>query len=329
MSGVNDETNSPTSIEDAFRMLRQNDKQAAAPTMGDGNMGEGEGSGSQPGSEAISQEGEEKGQSGTVDGQESGELSEGDIPAGGSATPGEGTGEVDNVLNEQPDDQAIDYGDVSKHYIESTQRLAIDTVNKLFRDNDVTKVSINDLYEKDDHGRVSFKNPDDPDRPFASRAEAQQWCEAFNAQVDSEWKRMVQDQQRAYMKDIQPMLRLMSFAPEFDAMSAQEQKVFDSVVEPYAIKDKSGMVVGYSCDLGNAKQVALNICKSMGVKDDQQDPVPAGNDAGQQSIQGGGPALDAQTSGTGNPQNDNDEPKNLNDAVKKLMEAKKKERNNG
>lgn len=220
----------------------------------------------------------------------------------------------------------IDYNEVGRAYVQSAQNMAIQAVNKLFQDNGVQKVTINDLYEKDDRGRVSFSNPDDPDRPFQSRAEAQSWCDAFNAQVDSEWKRQVQVQTNAYMKDIQPMLRLMDFAPEFDAMTPKQQKVFDQVVEGYAIKDKAGDVIGYSCDLREAKRVALNICNEFG-ETQGTDVQPADTGTGA-AIQGTGPATDAKTSGSSNPQNTNNEPKNLEEAMKMIAEQKKKERKN-
>lgn len=220
----------------------------------------------------------------------------------------------------------IDYNEVGKAYVQSAQNMAVQAVNKLFQDNGVQKVTINDLYEKDDRGRVSFNNPDDPDHPFQSRAEAQSWCDAFNAQVDSEWKRQVQVQANAYMKDIQPMLRLMDFAPEFDAMTPKQQKVFDQVVEGYAIKDKAGDVIGYSCDLREAKRVALNICNEFGeTQETDVSPADAGTGA---AVQSAGPATDAKTSGSSNPQNTNNEPKNLEEAMKMIAEQKKKERKN-
>lgn len=323
LNGVNDGEAKidaePATIEDAFLSLRHGNQQDPDSPMGEGSMGEGGSAGE--GSEDVQAEGEAQGENGNGAIEEPTGSNGNDVPAGGPAAPSATTEEADEV-----DLGQIDYTEVGKEYIKSTQRLAIDAANKLFRDNNVTKASINDLYNKDENGRVSFENPDDPDRPFQSRAEAQQWVDAFNAQVDSEWRRVVQDQQRAYMKDIQPMLRLIDFAPEFEQMSKQEQEVFDSIVDGYAIKDNSGMTIGYSCDLRNAKNVAMNICKNMGISDTGND---AGNSAQKQQLQGGGPAVDAPTSGTGNPQNDVNEPKDLAEAMKMLAEQKKKEKNNG
>lgn len=317
MTGVNEngETQTdtgPTSIEDAMRRLRQGNEQPADTTVGNEGMAAG-GSG-EP--ESIQEEGAEENREGVLDSQGAEGSQQDDDLSGGSAAASQ-----DDSESTESEEEQVDYESVSRAYIESTQKLAIEAANKLFRDNNVTKVSINDLYEKDERGRVSFNNPDDPDRPFQSRAEAQQWCDAFNAQIDAEWKRTVQNNQRGYMNDIQPMLRLMSFAPEFDAMSKKEQEVFDNIVEQYAIKDKTGMTIGYSCDLNNAKQVALNICKNFNEPEQQEK-----TDATDQKIQGGGPALDAKTSGTGNPQNEITDPKNIEEAMKLLNKSKKEKK---
>lgn len=323
MSGANDENpqinNSPITIEDAFRRVQEGDQQAADTSVGDGDLGK---SKEQSGHENISQESSTQSEKGLQHSEQFEGSDESNNDVGGSTDPIEesgGTPQVEETV------EFIDYKSVCRAYIESTQKLAIDATNKLFRDNNVSKITINDLYEKDERGRVSFRNPDDPDRSFQSRAEAQQWCDAFNSQVDAEWRRTAQSFQQGYIKDIQPMLRLMDFAPEFDAMSSQEQKVFDNVVEDYAVKDKAGMVVGYSCDLRQAKQVALNICKSIGTQNEQL--APAGDP--QEQISGDGPAVDAKTSSSGNPQNTNDAPKSVQEAMKMINEQKKKEKENG
>lgn len=319
MDGVNNEdiqtSNDPASIEDAMRMLRQDNQQDAGSSVGDSSMEQSEGA---AGSEQVQEESPAQGQEGTEYGSSIQGQDQSNVSDGGPAD----TGQVSQEPTDSLED--IDYREVSKAYIQSTQRLAIDAANKLFRDNNISKVTINDLYSKDERGRVSFNNPDDPDRPFQSRAEAQQWCDAFNAQVDSEWRRTVQNNQRGYMQDIQPMLRLMDFAPEFNSMSKKEQGVFDNIVEQYAIKDRTGMTIGYSCDLHNAKRVAMNICSAHLSDDDskQQQSTSPGSD---QKIQGGGPAVDAKTSGTGNPQNDIKDPKNIEEAMK-LIAASKKEK---
>lgn len=318
MSGVNNDETSPTvqsnnnpqTLEDALRILRNGDQQSTDTTVGNASMGDSGTGVEEP--QQVQQESTEENPVGETAVAEPTVSQDNNVAAGGYTA---SSGEVEETYESEP---AVDYNAVGKAYVQSTQRLAIDAANKLFRDNQIAKVSINDLYNKDDRGRVSFNNPDDPDHPFASRYEAQQWCDAVNSQIDAEWKNTVTNYQREYLKDIQPMLRLMDFAPEFDAMSPQEQKIFDNIVEGYKVTDKSGMVIGYSCDLRNAKQIASNIWNSMneGKTDTKSQTVP--------QVQGGGPALDAKTSGTGNPQNNHEAPKNLNEAMKMLADSKKK-----
>lgn len=198
-----------------------------------------------------------------------------------------------------------------------TQQAAMEAT-RVFNENGVRQASINDLYQRDERGRVTFTNPDDPDRPFASRYEAQQWVDSYNAQVKAEWNKYAMEVRQRYVQDTMPAVRLMQFAPEYDAMDPKAQEVMDEIIAPYQVKDSSGMVIGFSCDLRAAKQQAEKLCSMFGASAQQAAPAaPAAQPAS-------GPALDMRTSGTGNHQNAKEEPKNLADAFKILNDQKKK-----
>ena len=77
---------------------------------------------------------------------------------------------------------------------------------------------MNDLYERTSDGRVIYHNPDDPNRPFSSRMEAQSWIDSFNGQVRNELKRRALEIRNEDAGSILPSLRLMDFAPSYDAM---------------------------------------------------------------------------------------------------------------
>ena len=66
--------------------------------------------------------------------------------------------------------------------------------------------------------------------------------------------------------------------------------------------------------------MAENICASF------EDQVLQGQAESNAHINGAGPALDANTSGTGNPQNEKHEPKNMAEAMKMIADQRKKER---
>ena len=303
----------PTTLEDALRRVRAGDQQDAGAAVGADGMGEGAGA-QEPGGD-----------------DPQGEHQEADIQGGGHLD-GAGEGSYDGgdsdggspAASEEPEEDgevgyAYDYQGIGQAYVKSAQQMAVQAANKMFKDNGISKVSINDLYERDESGRVSFSNPDDPDHPFQSRAEAQQWCDAFNSQVDNEWRSTVMQYQQQFARDIQPTLRTIDFAPEYESMTPKQQKVFDEITDGYRVTDRSGTVIGYSCDLRAAKRMAENICSNFEDADPQRQ-------AQQATLNGGGPALDAATSSTGNPQNERHEPKNMAEAMKMIADQRKKER---
>lgn len=309
----------PTSLEEAMRTLRAGDQPSTDAAVGDAGMVQGAEPTEPEGAEA--QSGTE-GNIGPATGIDAGRSSADNLDAGGSPVD---SGVAEESVGEIDDEPQYDYQQIGRSYLQSAQRLAIDAANQKFRNEGIKKVSINDLYERDDRGRVSFTNPDDPDHPFSSRAEAQQWCDSFNNQIDQEWRRTAYEFQGQYAKEIQPVLRLMEFAPNYDTMSKQEQNVFDKIVNEYVIKDSYGMAIGYSCDLNQAMQMAKNIASDFS-SPDQAQSTSSGQQG--QALQGGGPALDAQTSTSTNPQNDAKGPKTLAEAIKMVQDNKKESRKN-
>lgn len=207
---------------------------------------------------------------------------------------------------------------------ESVTRQAVSDTNKAFMENNVSKVSIGDLYQQDQNtGRVTFMNPDDPDRPFASRAEAQAWVDAFNKEYDAQWQSYAQNLRNKYMQDTAPAMRLMQFAPRYDAMDETTKAVFDTIIEPYSVKDSTGMLIGFSCDLAAAEEQAVKLATHFGpaaTKPPEEPPIePAAT----------GPALDATTIGTGTSKTNDENPKDLNEAMKILNAKNKEARKNG
>lgn len=192
--------------------------------------------------------------------------------------------------------------------------------NEKFKELGIEQVTINHLYQRDDRGRVTFQNPDDPDRPFTSRAEAQQWVDAYNSQVKQQWTQYAREMQQQFVNDTLPAVRLMQFAPVYDSMDAMHQQVFEQLIEPYVIKDSTGMEIGFNCDLMAAKAQADKLCETFGTSAKTVSQAPS-----EQTVPIG-PALDMPTSGSSNPQNDPEVPKNLNDAFKLLAKQKKEGR---
>lgn len=198
--------------------------------------------------------------------------------------------------------------------MKQVQNLALQAARKKFADNNIHEFSIDQLYEQDPNtGRVTFKNPDDPNNPFSSRADAQKWVDAMNKQILQAFRREVNEQQKEQMKSAAPTLRLLEFGPKYDAMDEKTQAVFNALAEPYAIKS-NGQVVGFSVDLNQLGNQAKQIAKMI---PDQQQPAAGEN---QQEPPQKTPPLDMKT-GAGKSE-DEKEPTTLGEALKMIDKQK-------
>jgi hypothetical protein len=124
--------------------------------------------------------------------------------------------------------------------------------------------SMNDIYERDEQtGRVTFNNPDDPQHPFAGRAEAQNWLNAMNQDIQNHFRTRVNQKQQELIQNAAPALQVVDFAPRYNAMDETTKGVFDTLIEPYAIKNNSGNVIGFNTNLESAYNIAQRIVSNM------------------------------------------------------------------
>ena len=192
----------------------------------------------------------------------------------------------------------------------------------MFSDAGVREMDISDLYERDESsGRVSFRNPDDPGRPFSNRYEAQQWVDSMNKQINARFNAEVGKAQQNILKNMAPTFAMLEFAPTYQAMSKLERDVFEDIVEPFAIKDEiTGQITGYTCNLQAAGRQAQSLAKRFAPQ--QQSPMAAQQaKPAKQAKPATMPAMDA-PSGSGNIGAD-DEPKTLEEAMMKLRRSRK------
>lgn len=264
-----------------------------------------------------------------VEGDEGG-LEEGvdaGAEAGSAYTSGDGGLDGDGYGDGGPADviEPVDSNAVRKSILEDIQRNAIMQTRKEFADEGIETYNINELYQRDERtGRVTFLNPDDPDRPFASRAEAQAWCNAFNEQLAGEFRRAVNAKQRELVQQQAPRLAVAEFIPKYNAMSKTEKEVFDDLIEDYAINDANGNVVGYNVNLDSAARQAKRIASRY---ETQASNANATGVQAKKEAEPTQPAMDMRT-GTGS-SDDEREPKTLAEALKrvdKIKQSKKKEK---
>ena len=283
-----DPATEPVDLAQAFKMLNKNDGEAAAEPVGQAESSEPNGSEDVPGgSESAGEPGfatpEQQPTAGGYDGAPT---------AGGSS---------DGI-------QAIDFDSRRQDILRGIQQQALSDVRREFKNNGIEYCTIESLYQRDENsGRVTFKNPDDPRNPFNSRAEAQAWVEAFNKQIDTRFRQEVNKKQQELVGDSAPTLRLISFAPKYQAMSQAEKEIMDDLIEGYGVRNRQGQIIGYNVDLDAVAAQAKRIAKRMKPAEapaQQTQPQPAAS----------GPAMDMPTgSGTSN---DMKEPKTIGEALK-------------
>lgn len=167
------------------------------------------------------------------------------------------------------------------------------TAAKEARDSNVQLITLDQLYQRDERdGVVTFQNPDNPNRPFQTRQEAQAWVDSYNKQLVDTFKRRTREYEQQIARQYEPTYRLLQFAPTFDKMSKLEQEIFDDLVEPYGIADSNGDLIGYSCNLDSMHKQAVKLAKrfeSQAPKDEQNNVkqpsvrMPKGGSSGTQS----------------------------------------------
>ena len=239
------------------------------------------------------------------EGEEDSEDEDGDVDddRGSSALPGE-----------------IDYAAVKRGLIENLNKSAIAKAAKEFRDANIREFQMNDLYERTSDGRVIYHNPDDPNRPFSSRMEAQSWIDSFNGQVRNELKRRALEIRNEDADSILPSLRLMDFAPSYDAMDDAVREMFDDLIEGYEVLDSNGNVVGYNCDLDKMASKAERMASRFSKAKPSKRRTKATKTVNEGTRQ---PSLDMRSHGSGGNGKRKREPQTLEVAMLRLRQQKK------
>ena len=281
-----EEDNGPEDLAAAFKRVQGMDKEDPEDSVGD--------RGEDSEEDSDDQEGEEDSE------DEDGDV---DDDRGSSALPGE-----------------IDYAAVKRGLIENLNKSAIAKATKEFRDANIREFQMKDLYERTSDGRVIYHNPDDPNRPFSSRMEAQSWIDSFNGQVRNELKRRALEIRNEDADSILPSLRLMDFAPSYDAMDDAVREMFDDLIEGYEVLDSNGNVIGYNCDLdkmaSKAERMASRFSKAKPSKRRTKTTKTANEETRQ-------PSLDMRSHGSGGNGKMKREPQTLEEAMLRLRQQKK------
>ena len=229
-------------------------------------------------------------------------------------------GDVDDDRGSSALPREIDYAAVKRGLIENLNKSAIAKAAKEFRDDNIREFQMNDLYERTSDGRVIYHNPDDPNRPFSSRMEAQSWIDSFNGQVRNELKRRALEIRNEDVDSILPSLRLMDFAPSYDAMDDAVREMFDDLIEGYEVLDSNGNVIGYNCDLDKMASKAERMASRFSKTKPSKRRTKATKTTNEGTRQ---PSLDMRSHGSGGNGKMKREPQTLEEAMLRLRQQKK------
>ena len=213
-----------------------------------------------------------------------------------------------------------DYQAVQEKLRRDVAQVALQQAATEFHNEGIRAITMNDLYSQDRQtGRVTYKNPDDPSRPFASRMEAQQWIDSFNSQLRQEVQKRAREINRDLTRQVAPAQRLLQFAPTYGQMPADVQEVFDDLIEDYAILNASGQVVGYNCDLDKMASKAQRIAAKYVSKDGGRAKEKAKAEPQRR------PATDIRSHGTrtSGGRSTTEEPRTLEEAFRIIREQRK------
>lgn len=290
--GSDDEAE-PQDLADAFDRLRQMDAEAPAGDVegdGDSNVDDAGGDG----------EGGDEGS-----GEDTGSADVGGYDYGG------GSPDVPDPSSYVASQRAI---------VDQINRQAVAQARKQFSDEGIREFTMEDLYERTQDGRVIYKNPDDPNRPFASRMEAQQWIDSFNQQLQNELVKVARGIRDKSAKAAMPALMLLQFAPTYDAMPNDVREIFDDLISDYEIRNRGGKVIGYSCNL--EKMAARAIRMSEKYSSPKQSRRGSSKVVSRPPRQ---PATDMRSHGSSRSTSSGDgEPATLEEAMKRLHEIERR-----
>lgn len=296
-----DPATEPIDLAQAFKMYNQANRTAAEPAVDD-----------EPAAEPVPD-------GGGIGGGEAGEAApaaEADASIGydgGSGADLDGSADVI---------EPVDYNPAREQILRDVQQEALRSVRQRFSEQQIEMWSIEDLYERDENtGRVRFRNPDDPNRDFQSRYEAQQFVDAMNKQITQSFRAEVNKAQREIIQREAPKLRLIEFAPKYDAMDQVTKDIFDDMIEPYSVRDNGGNIIGFNVNLDAVHAQAAKIAKRF---QQPQQQVVQGAEAASKAPTS--PAMDIKT---GASQSQPQEPKTIGEALKMYDTNKRKEKNNG
>ena len=286
----------PVDLADALGRVREMDGSDSSETMGGDEAGDDdEGDGSSDNSEEVS------------------EYEEGYDESGDDGDDGAGRGPA-----MQP--RLPTYQAVARRIVRSVNDNSMQMARRKFEEDGIRQFSMKDIAERRD-GRIIYHNSDDPNRPFENRMQAQEWIDSMNKQINDELLSTAREINGRALKAVSPTVRMLQFAPTYDAMDRQTQDIFDDLIEEFEVKNQRGEVIGYQCNLDAMARRAAKLAQRYGTKQPSGSRKGSGRPKKQKV-----PATDMRSHGTVAGSGGKEEPKTIEDAMRLLHEMERKGR---
>lgn len=212
------------------------------------------------------------------------------------------------------------YQAVARRIVRSVNDNSMQMARRKFEEDGIRQFSMKDIAERRD-GRIIYHNPDDPNRPFENRMQAQEWVDSINKQINDELLSTAREINGRALKAVTPTVRMLQFAPTYDAMDRQTQDIFDDLIEEFEVKNQRGEVIGYQCNLEAMARRAAKLAQRYGTKQQSGDRRGPGRPKRQKA-----PATDMRSHGTASGSGGDEEPKTIEDAMRLLHRMERKGR---
>lgn len=241
---------------------------------------------------------------------------------GGSGAPAGGADQEIGGTGESLFDVSV--GDIGKYKEEVENRVRDQAVREIAAEfvkrgvrnrNGVLGASMDDkdVCKRDEDGVPHFYNPETGQefRGDNPRRQAQEWVDDYNKELRRVFNEACEGYEKHLMEQEAPKLKVLEFAPKYDKLDDIRKGMFDNVIQDYEIRDKSGNIIGYDCDLDKAlalveRQISMIQEYAKSHKQEQK-PQPTG------------PALDMKTS-SGAVDPSGEPPKSLEEAMLRIQE---------
>lgn len=178
--------------------------------------------------------------------------------------------------------ESVDWESAEKNIRREIDQEAARRAMEFFKEKNIRKFSMEDLYEQGDDGTVNFIDPDssteDRKSYFQNRSQAREWVEGINKEIDEQMGRRARQIRSELLAENRPRLNLLKWGPAYSKLNQIEREIVDELIAPYEVSDSRGEPIGYNCDLNKmtdqAKKLAARFTAQQEQAAKQSKPKP-------------------------------------------------------